>query len=139
MALISSFWPTGNGTNRVGKTCRSEQAKEVVDIIGQFFKKHTKAELLDLAIKNRFQLGPCNDAADVLKHPQLAERNFWKEIEYPELGTSFKYPGWAVKMSEKDCGPRTRAPRIGEHNAEIYKQLRISTKKLGDLKAAGVI
>lgn len=116
-----------------------EQAKEVVDIIGQFFKKHTKAELLDLAIKNRFQLGPCNDAADVLKHPQLAERNFWKEIDYPELGTSFKYPGWAVKMSEKDCGPRIRAPRIGEHNAEIYKQIKISTKKLGDLKAAGVI
>jgi crotonobetainyl-CoA:carnitine CoA-transferase CaiB-like acyl-CoA transferase len=116
-----------------------EQAKEVVNIIGQFFKKHTKAELLDMAIKNRFQLGPCNDAGDVLKHPQLAERQFWKDIEYPELGTSFKYPGWAVKMSEKDCGPRTRAPHIGEHNAEIYKELRIPVKKMNELKAAGVI
>jgi crotonobetainyl-CoA:carnitine CoA-transferase CaiB-like acyl-CoA transferase len=114
-------------------------AQEVVNIIGQFFKKHSKAELLDLAIKNRFQLGPCNDAEDVLKHPQLAERNFWKEIDYPELGTSFKYPGGAVQMSDYDCGPHTRAPHIGEHNAEIYKQLRISARKMDELKAAGVI
>ncbi|HEX7475885.1 MAG TPA: CoA transferase, partial [Dehalococcoidales bacterium] len=90
-----------------------DQANEVINIIGQFFKKHTKAELLEMAIQNRFQLGPCNDAEDVLKHPQLAARDYWREIEYPDLGTSFKYPGGAVKMSEGDCGPRTRAPRIG--------------------------
>jgi crotonobetainyl-CoA:carnitine CoA-transferase CaiB-like acyl-CoA transferase len=116
-----------------------EQANEVIDIIGQFFKKHTKAELLDMAIKNRFQLGPCNDAGDVLQHPQLAERNFWKDIEYPELGVTFKYPGAAVKMSEMDCGPRSRAPRIGEHNDSIYQELQLSTAEISDLRKAGII
>ncbi|HSW58415.1 MAG TPA: CoA transferase [Dehalococcoidales bacterium] len=116
-----------------------EQAKEVVNIIGQFFKKYTKAELLEMAIKNRFQLGPCNNAADVLSHPQLAERNFWKDIYYPELETSFKYPGWAVKMSEEDCGPRFRSPRVGEHNAEIYKELNLSDARMNELKSSGII
>jgi crotonobetainyl-CoA:carnitine CoA-transferase CaiB-like acyl-CoA transferase len=121
------------------KDLSPDQANEVINIIGQFFKKHTKAELLDMAIKNRFQLGPCNDAEDVLNHPQLAARDYWREIEYPDLGTSFKYPGGAVKMSEGDCGPRTRAPRIGEHNTEIYQEIGISGEKLTALKEKGII
>jgi crotonobetainyl-CoA:carnitine CoA-transferase CaiB-like acyl-CoA transferase len=117
-----------------------EQAKEVVSILGQFFKKHTKAELLDMAIKNRFQLGPCNDAQDVLNHPQLNTREYWQEIEHPELGTSLKYPGGAVKLSEGYCGIRHRAPLIGEHNDEIYKkELKISAKKIEELKTRRII
>jgi len=117
-----------------------DQAKEVVNILAQFFKKHTKAELLDMAIKNRFQLGPCNDAQDVLNHPQLNTRDYWKEIEHPELGTSLKYPGRAVKLSEGYCGIRRRAPLIGENNDEIYKQLlKIPANKLQALKDNRII
>ena len=107
-----------------------EQAKEVVQILAKFFRMHTKAELLQMAVQNRFQIGPCNDAEDVLKHPQLAARNFWKDIEHPELGTSLKYPGGAVKPRRGYCGIRRRAPLIGEHNAEIYqKELEMSARQ----------
>ena len=116
-----------------------EQAQEVINIISQFFRKHTKAELLDMAIKNRFQIGPCNDAGDVLEHPQLKERNFWVDIEHPELGVSFKYPGGAVKMSEGYCGPYRRAPLIGEHNAEIFGSIGLSEDQLSALKEKQVI
>ena len=117
-----------------------EQAKEVIAILAQFFKMHTKAELLQMAIESRFQIGPCNDASDVLVHPQLEARQFWKEIEHPELGVSLKYPGGAVKLSEGYCGVRHRAPLIGEHNTEIYqKELKWSTSKIDDLKARRVI
>ncbi len=116
-----------------------EQAKEVVNIIGQFFKMHTKAQLLQMAIQNRFQLGPCNDAEDVLNHPQLAARGYWQDIEYPALGKTFKYPGGAVKMSAGFCGPRTRAPGIGENNAEIYAEIGIGADKLADLQKKGIV
>ena len=85
---------------------------------------HTKAELLKLATENRFQLGPCNNAADILAYPQLEAREFWKEIEYPELGKTLKYPGGAVKTTQGYVGPKRRAPRIGEHNDEILKNHR---------------
>ncbi len=116
-----------------------EQANETVNIISQFFRKHTKGELLEMAIKNRFQLGPCNTAADVLDHPQLAARQYWQEIDYPALGTSFKYPGGAVKMTGGYCGPRTRARRIGEDNAAIYGELGIPDKYLAELEGKGII
>jgi crotonobetainyl-CoA:carnitine CoA-transferase CaiB-like acyl-CoA transferase len=117
-----------------------EEAKELIEILSKFFRNHTKAELLELAIKHRFQLGPCNNASDVLQHPHLAARDFWKEVEHPELGTSLKYPGGAVVMTGGYCGVRQRAPRIGEHNDEIYqKELGISAQEMLDLKGRRVI
>src|SRR4030042_843986 len=62
------------------------QAEKLMDSLGKFFMNHTKDDLLKLAVKNRFQLGPCNNAADVLKHPQLEDRKFWKEINHPDIG-----------------------------------------------------
>jgi len=97
-----------------------EQAEKLMDSLGKFFMNHTKDELLKLATENRFQLGPCNNAEDVLKHPQLAARKFWKEIEHPGIGT-LKYPGGAVVTTQGYVGPRTRAPKIGENNDEILK------------------
>jgi crotonobetainyl-CoA:carnitine CoA-transferase CaiB-like acyl-CoA transferase len=103
------------------------QAEKLMDSLGKFFMNHTKDELLNLAIENRFQLGPCNNAADVLKHPQLAARKFWKEIDHEGLGR-LKFPGGAVISSEKYVGPYRRAPRIGEHNDEILKNLDAAIK-----------
>ncbi len=99
-----------------------EQAEKLMDSLGKFFMNHTKDELLKLAVENRFQLGPCNNAEDVLKHPQLAARKFWKEIDQPGLG-KLKFPGGAVVTTQGYVGPRQRAPKIGEHNDEILKAL----------------
>lgn len=115
------------------------QAEELMEILGKFFTNHTKDELLKLATENRFQLGPCNNAADVLKYPQLTARGFWKEIEHPELGTSFKYPGGAVVTTQGYVGVRQRAPHIGEHNDEVYGGMGISPAELKNLKEQKVI
>ena len=116
-----------------------EQAEKLMDSLGKFFMNHTKDELLKLAVENRFQLGPCNNAGDILKYPQLKARKFWKEIEHPELGKSLKYPGGAVVTTQGYVGVRKRAPHIGEHNGEIYKELGISADELKALKKQKVI
>ncbi len=116
-----------------------EQAEELMEIFSKFFLNHTKDELLKLATENRFQLGPCNNAGDVLKYPQLLDRGFWKEIEHPELGTSLKYPGGAVMTTQGQIGIRHRAPLIGEHNDEIYQELGMSPDELAALKEQKVI
>ncbi|MCX7912355.1 MAG: CoA transferase, partial [Dehalococcoidales bacterium] len=99
-----------------------EQAEKLMDCIAKFFMNHTKDELLRLAVENRFQLGPCNNAQDVLKHPQLNARNFWHEIDCPGIG-KLKFPGGAVKTTWGYVGPRKPAPRIGEHNDEVLRDL----------------
>ena len=128
-------WETKNWGNMT-----PEEADKLMEVLGKFFMNHSKAELLQLATENRFQLGPCNNAEDVLKYPQLIARDFWKEIEHPELGTSLKYPGGAIVTTQGYCGIRHRAPLIGEHNDEIYiKELGMSENEVLALKGSQVI
>jgi benzylsuccinate CoA-transferase BbsE subunit len=115
------------------------EAETLMTVLGRFFMNHTKAELLKLATENRFQLGPCNNAADILKYPQLEARDFWRDIEYPQLGATLKYPGGAVKTTQGYVGPRRRAPRIGEHNAEVYGAMGLSDNEIEALKKQKVI
>ena len=49
------------------------------------------------------------------------------------------YPGAIAQGSEISCEPRFRAPRIGEHNSEIYAELGFKEENLVIMKEAGVI
>ena len=83
---------------------------------------------------------PIFNTADVLKSSQLAAREFWEEVEHPELGTTITYPGAFAKISETPIRISRCAPRIGEHNQEVYEQeLGIPREKLLKLKKANVI
>jgi len=106
----------------------------------RFFMSHTKAELFEGAVKRRILLYPVNTAADILDSPQLAARDFWREIEHPELGVTITYPGPFANASGTPLRLSRRAPLIGEHNAEIYcGELGLSREELVILKQAGVI
>ncbi|MFC1928893.1 CaiB/BaiF CoA transferase family protein [Chloroflexota bacterium] len=89
---------------------------------GKFFMSHTKAELLEGAVKHRAILYPISTTKDILDSVQLAARGFWAEVEHPELGTTITYPGAFAQLSEASPGISRRAPLIGEHNQEIYEK-----------------
>jgi len=117
-----------------------EEAEEAFEILGKYFRKHTKAELLEAALEKGFHLGVCLTAGDALKFPHYRERGFWTEVEHPELGTSITYPGGFARFTEADCGIKHRAPLIGEHNDEIYRQeMGMSAVELVTLKQRSVI
>jgi benzylsuccinate CoA-transferase BbsE subunit len=114
--------------------------KEIVATMSAFFKRHTRMELHDGALERRIQLTPLLTAKDQLEFPQLAARNFWREIVHPELETTITYPGGFVKLSSADCGIRRRAPLIGEHNDQVYKdQLGLSASDMLTLMRARII
>jgi crotonobetainyl-CoA:carnitine CoA-transferase CaiB-like acyl-CoA transferase len=88
----------------------------------KFFMAHTKAELLEGAVKRRVRLYPVATTKEVLESIQLAAREYWVEIEHPELGTTITYPGAFGRFSEAPPRISRRAPLIGEHNQEIYEK-----------------
>ncbi len=76
----------------------------------------------------------------MLNDPQLLSRKFWVELEHPELNEEVVYPGPFVRMTATPLDLRWRAPKIGEHNEEIYvKELGISHDELEGLKESGII
>ena len=84
-------------------------------------------------------LAPCNDAREISDQPQLRFRELFTTVEYPELGASFEQPDFFAKSNRTHIGIRRPAPRVGEHNAEVYGELGLGPADLEALAAEGVI
>jgi len=109
-------------------------------VVGQYFLRHTKAELQKLAAEHDIMLSPVFTNADILEYEQLRSRDYWAEIEYPELGASVLHPNTLFKSSEMSPGVLRCAPRIGEHNEQVYvKELGLSRDELVALQQAAII
>ena len=117
-----------------------ELQEQIEEPIARFFMTHTKAELYEGAFKQGIMLAPVSSPKDIIENTQLKARDFWVDVEHPELGSTIRYPGAFVKASETPCVIKRRAPLIGEHNLEIYEgELRLSRDEICMLKQAGVI
>lgn len=104
-----------------------------------FFLQHTKEELYREAVRRGIHLLPAYAPDELVHDRQLVARNYWSEVEHPELGSTIVYPGPFAGLSETPLRVRGRAPLIGEHNREIYRELGLSDAELAGLKDAEVI
>jgi crotonobetainyl-CoA:carnitine CoA-transferase CaiB-like acyl-CoA transferase len=60
---------------------------------------------------------------EVLDDPHFRARGFPVEVAHPELGRTVTYPGAPYRFVRTPWAISRRAPRLGEHNAEIYGEL----------------
>ena len=112
-----------------------------VESLARFFASHTTEELVSGSQKRRILLFPVATPGDILNHPHLAARDYFKELPHPELGEAVTYPGAFVKAQDGErVSLRRRPPLIGEHNREIYRdELGLAADELRALKEGGVI
>ncbi|MBN2321793.1 MAG: CoA transferase [Acidobacteria bacterium] len=120
-------------------TATQELVDKISRPIAEFFLTRTKKEALDAAMSKNISICPLMGNRDLIEDPNLAARNFWKPMEHPELQTTIPYPRQFARSSENEMETRSRAPRIGEHNAEVYGKLGLSDDRIEALKKAGVI
>lgn len=105
-----------------------------------FFVTKTKAELFEFALQKKLFLAPVSNIKDLFENPQLQSRDFWINIEHPELKRSIIYPGPFAVLNETPIKLNKRAPLIGEHILEIFhNELGLSRKELVMLKQEGAI
>jgi benzylsuccinate CoA-transferase BbsE subunit len=117
-----------------------ETADKITEPTLRLFQKFTKRDILNEALKHNAQVYPTASTDDVVENPQLAAREYWVEVDHPELGTGITYPGPFAQTTELPPGIFHRAPLIGEHNEDIYeKELGISRDKILMLKQARII
>lgn len=110
------------------------------DLFGAFFLRHTKAEIYEWALEHEALIAPGYNPEELAAYQQLLDRNFWVEVEYPEIETAIIHPGPFCKIEEAPLETSRRAPLIGEHNQEIYQEeLGFSREELTLLKTGGII
>jgi benzylsuccinate CoA-transferase BbsE subunit len=105
-----------------------------------FFAGKTKAEIYEKAREKGIIIYPVSTTQDLAQNAQLKARDFYVEVEHPELGETITYVGSPYKMTVAPWRISRRAPLIGEHNREIYEgELGLSPEDTRLLKEAGVI
>jgi crotonobetainyl-CoA:carnitine CoA-transferase CaiB-like acyl-CoA transferase len=130
--LIDYDWDSYNHN-----TLPAEELARLEGAFGAFFASRTRRELYDHALERRILLAPCNDAREISEQPQLRERGLFTTLAYPELGASLEHPAFFALAD--GIRVRSRAPRIGEHNAEIYGELGLGPDALDALARDGVL
>jgi benzylsuccinate CoA-transferase BbsE subunit len=122
---------------------KQDLADKVGRAIEAFTMTKTKAELYENGAFGKYKqilVAPVSSTKDISEDVQLKGRNFWVDLQHPELGDSVPYCGPFIHFSASPIELKRRAPLIGEHNAEIYiSELGLSTGDLNALKLKGVV
>jgi crotonobetainyl-CoA:carnitine CoA-transferase CaiB-like acyl-CoA transferase len=114
--------------------------ERVKEVVRNFTRSRTKAELLELAVERGFLITPVTTIEEVVESAQFASRDYFQNVAHPELGESFRYPGPFAKFSVSPIEYRRRPPTVGEHNLEIYRdELGLSERAIAELARAGII
>jgi crotonobetainyl-CoA:carnitine CoA-transferase CaiB-like acyl-CoA transferase len=98
---------------------RTGHISHIVDVMGEWTKKHTTEELFSLGQAMRFPWAPLCFPADVLKSPQLKARKFFMSMENHGNIAGTPFPGLPCKFSSFSQEPIRPAPLFGEHNEAL--------------------
>lgn len=114
--------------------------REVLNpIIGHWVAQRTIGEVIEALDKEGVPCGPVRTIPELVGDPHIEAREMVVDVDYPEIG-KVPFSGVALKLSETPGELRTPAPRLGEHNEEVYcRLLGYDEEQLARLRAEEVI
>jgi len=118
-------------------TMNNEYADEVDGYVEEWLLKHTKAELLDLALEHRVPLAPVRNFDEVRNDESLADQ--FVAVDRSDTGP-ISFAGPPYKLPGQPVSPTRPAPFLGQHNADIYcERLGYTKEELVKLYQTGII
>jgi formyl-CoA transferase len=119
-------------------SARVKHVEELDEIIGAWIRRYPREEALRLLEEAQVAAAPVYEVSDVFSDPQFQARQSLVEVADPHLG-AIRMVNVAPRMSATPGEVRTTGPALGEHNAEVYGRLGLSTDDLEALRRDGVI
>ncbi len=113
-----------------------EEWERVQRTVAAFTSSRTKQELLRLTVERGFLFAPVTTIPDLVASPQLEARGYFRVHEDPR-GRAIRYPGPFVALGDAPIAYRRRAPRIGEHDAQVLRQPADAPQRAAASPAAG--
>lgn len=100
--------------------------------------ERTKREIVQTFQAKGLPVAPVNTIEDLVEDPHLQVRGFFRQMAHPAAGTAL-YAGLPFQMHGTPGEMRAAAPRLGEHNAEVFGALGYGLDDLQVLSATGVV
>ena len=108
-------------------------------VLAAVFQQRPMAEWVQRLRRAGIPCSPVLNFEEVAAHPQAEVREMFPVIEHPTAGPQ-RITGTPIKLSETPGSPGAAAPRLGEHTAEVLKELlAMDSETIHGLESAGVI
>jgi benzylsuccinate CoA-transferase BbsF subunit len=100
---------------------RKKNEEELDSLVNEWTSTRSAEEVMNAMQAAGVAAGVLETGEDLMEHdPQLKHRQFFTELEHPEVGKYRSNSGAHFKLSKCDCD-LVRAPLLGEHNEYVFK------------------
>ena len=113
---------------------RHQNRDALGEILKEEFASRTRADLLALARDHRLTIAPVYDIVDA-----LADEHYRARATIVELDDGVVMHNVVPRLSTTPGSIRLPAPRLGEHNAQVFGELGLGADELATLAAQGVV
>jgi benzylsuccinate CoA-transferase BbsE subunit/naphthyl-2-methylsuccinate CoA transferase subunit len=119
---------------------RTREAYETFNrIFNRYTMKFDKMTLYEMGQAKRVALTPISNGKDLLENPQLRHRDYWKTLSHPNLAGEITYPGAPYELGELNWRLGNPAPSLGQHTAEILRELGYTDASIQALAKEGIV
>jgi crotonobetainyl-CoA:carnitine CoA-transferase CaiB-like acyl-CoA transferase len=94
----------------------------VRDAIEAWTTAHPTTEVVR-ELAGRVPVGPVNNVADLVDSPHVHARDMFVAVEHPGSARPVITPNTPLRFTETPAGVYRRAPKLGEHTAEVLAEL----------------
>ncbi len=116
---------------------RNKNRPALLEKLQQVFLTKAYEEWEPILVKAGVPVGQVNKLSQIPDHPQVKARNSLVTMEHPSVG-KVTMGNVMVRLSETPGGVRTPSPRLGEHTAQVMKDmLGLSDAQIAELKGKG--
>lgn len=109
-----------------------------LDAIGDVMKRFTTDDLLSRLDEAGVPFGPVKTIREFAEDPQAKHNRTIFDADHPEAG-SMRYVRYPGHLSETPAGLYRHPPRLGEHSAEVLREVGYSDEEIERLLGNGVI
>jgi len=118
---------------------RVAHADEINAIVATWVKAHTAADVEARLVAAQVPVTRALSIADIFADPHYAARQDIVSVDDPTIGP-VRMQGVYPRLSETPGRVRRGAPKLGEHNDEVYGTLLgLSAAEIGTLRTQGII
>lgn len=120
---------------------RYENRDRIDPLVAEWAAGQTVAEVLEALEKARIPCGPLRGLDEVLDDPHIRSEKMIEFVDMEAQGLErMPISGIPARLSKTPGRITSRAPRVGEHNEEVYQDLLgYSAERLEDLREQGAI